>query len=103
MTELENTAQSQHDVGYERKLVLLFALGWGFLFLDRLCISYLMPTLMPALELNNAQVGYIGSITTVCFAISSAVVGALSDRSGYRKNGLFLLFSQQLFYRLPPL
>ncbi len=87
-----------HDTRYEWRLVILFAFGWGFLFLDRLCISYMMPTLTEAMSLTNAQVGLLGSVNTICFAISSIVVGILSDRSGYRKRWLIpFVFATAIF------
>lgn len=73
---------------YGFKLTILFFFSWGFIFLDRLAISFLTPTIMPAMNLNNADIGKIGFVTTGCYAISAVVFGALSDKSGYRKKWL---------------
>ena len=63
---------------YEYGLVFLFFLTWGFIFLDRLAVSHLMPTLVQDLNL------------TIAFAVFGPPIAALSDRTGYRKRFLIL-------------
>lgn len=77
-----------HDKKYENTIVTLFFLSWGFIFLDRLCISFLLPTIVPEMNLTNAQVGQIGFATTGAYAVASVVFGALIDKSGYKKKWL---------------
>lgn len=86
---------------YERTLVSLFFLAWGFVFLDRLVISFLFPIIVPEMNLTNAQVGQIGFVTTAAFALSAVVFGGLSDKSGLRKRWLVpLVFATALFTAL---
>ncbi len=79
--------------GYEYRLLVIFFATWGIVFMDRLAISFLAPTVMPQLNLNNTDIGWIGFATSFCFAISSVIFGFVSDRLGYRKKVLlpFLL------------
>jgi MFS family permease len=79
--------------GYEYRLLAIFFVTWGIVFMDRLAMSFLAPIIMPKLHLNNADIGWIGFATAFCFAISSIVFGFVSDRLGYRKKILlpFLL------------
>jgi len=73
---------------YEFWLVLCFFLTWGFVFLDRLTISFLAPVVMEDLSISQIQYGLIGTATTGCYAISAIIFGALSDKSGVRKKWL---------------
>jgi MFS family permease len=79
--------------GYEYKLLAIFFITWGIVFMDRLAISFLAPIVTPRLNMNNADIGWVGFATSFCFAISSIVFGFVSDRLGYRKKILlpFLL------------
>ena len=79
--------------GYEYKLLAIFFITWGIVFMDRLAISFLAPIVAPKLNMNNADIGWVGFATSFCFAISSITFGFVSDRLGYRKKLLlpFLL------------
>lgn len=79
--------------GYEIRLLAIFFITWGIVFMDRLAISFLAPIVMPKLNLNNTDIGWIGFATASFFAVSSIVFGFVSDRLGYRKKILlpFLL------------
>jgi MFS family permease len=72
--------------GYEYKLLAIFFITWGIVFMDRLAISFLAPIVTPRLHMNNADIGWVGFATSFCFAISSIVFGFVSDRLGYRKK-----------------
>jgi MFS family permease len=79
--------------GYEYRLLAIFFITWGIVFMDRLAISFLAPIVTTKLNMNNADIGWIGFATSFAFAISSIVFGFVSDRWGYRKRLLlpFLL------------
>jgi MFS family permease len=79
--------------GYEYKLLAIFFITWGIVFMDRLAISFLAPIITPKLHMNNADIGWVGFATAFSFAVSSIVFGFVSDRLGYRKKILlpFLL------------
>ncbi|MGI5892635.1 MAG: MFS transporter [Bacillota bacterium] len=79
-----------HDRKYEFTIVLLFFLTWGFVFLDRLSISFLLPVIQPEMGITNMQVGILGFVTTAAYAISAIFFGAVSDKSGLRKRWLVL-------------
>jgi MFS family permease len=85
---------------YENKLLIILALGWGFLFLDRLAINYLMPFIIVDIDLTNTQIGFIAAAFSVTWAISSFFGGMLGDLLGKRKALLILfilLFSLSSF------
>lgn len=73
---------------YELIVVLIFFFTWGFVFLDRLSISFLLPTIQQEIGLTNTDIGYIGFVTSGCYAVSAIVFGVLSDRWGYKKRVL---------------
>jgi MFS family permease len=84
----EGNQKMKREGRYELTLVSLFFLNWGFVFLDRLAISFLLPIIKPEMNITNAQVGEINLVTTGCFAVSAVIFGIASDRSGYRKRWL---------------
>lgn len=49
----------EHDIRYERSAVLLLALGFGLVGLDRWIISPLFPSMMKDLGLNYQDLGNI--------------------------------------------
>src|SRR5882724_2674136 len=67
---------------YEFGLVVLVFFTWGTVFLDRMSVLYLVPYIAPALHLSHAQVGLLASSLAVAWAISSLLLGAVSDRVG---------------------
>lgn len=69
---------------YQTRLVVLFFLTWGTVFLARMSVLYLAPFIAPDLHLSHAQVGLLASALAVAWAGSGLVFGALSDRVGRR-------------------
>jgi len=65
-------------------LVVLLFFTWGTVFLDRMSVLYLAPFIAPALHLTHAQVGLLASSLAVSWALSSLLLGAVSDRFGRR-------------------
>ena len=78
-------AEKSYDRSYEKRIVILFSLTWGFLHLNRLAVNFMMPAIMESIPMTNAQVSYISGATTVAFSISSAIIGYISDRTGHKK------------------
>jgi MFS family permease len=70
---------------YENALVLILGLTFGVVFFDRQAASNLMPYIKPDLRLNDTQVGWIGAVLSLTWAVSALGVGLLSDRTGKRK------------------
>jgi predicted MFS family arabinose efflux permease len=68
--------------GREGAMVAILFATWGLVFLDRMSLLYLAPYIAPDLRLSTAQVGTLAGIIALCWAISAAVFGAVSDRFG---------------------
>ncbi len=77
---------NSNNTRYEITVVLLCFLAWGFVFMDRLVISFLMPVIQPALGITNTQVGQLGFATSIFYVISAVFFGVMSDKLGYRKK-----------------
>lgn len=67
-------------------VAIIFFFTWGLVFLDRLTISFTSEVLMQDLNLSSVQFSALTAVSTLTFAISSIVVGIISDRTGYRKK-----------------
>ncbi|MFC7392952.1 MFS transporter [Scopulibacillus cellulosilyticus] len=86
---------------YERRLVTLLFFAWGFVFLDRLAITFLFPTIAPEIHLSNANLGTINLWQVVGYAASAIIFGMISDKTGYRKKWLVIfVFAASLFSAL---
>ncbi|XZW66055.1 MFS transporter [Acinetobacter baumannii] len=85
---------SPEDIRYEKRMVIMLALLFGVVGLDRLVVVYLFPILIPALNLNNLLAGAIASVLALTWAISSWGLGNLSDTVGRKK---VLIFSSAFF------
>ncbi|MCL6593113.1 MAG: MFS transporter [Alicyclobacillus sp.] len=86
---------------YENGVVAMMFFTFGFVFMERLSVVFLFPFIAPALQLNNAQIGLIVSVLSVCWAISGWVFGAMSDLAGSRRKVLLpitLVFSLLSFF-----
>lgn len=47
--------------GYENKLLAILSLSFGFVFFDRLALSFLFPFVSTELKLTNAHLGTLSS------------------------------------------
>ncbi|CAM2153724.1 MFS transporter [Pararobbsia alpina] len=74
-------------------ILLLLFLTWGTVFLDRMSQLYLAPYMIGDLKLDSGKVGNLAAVTGICWAFSTLVLGALSDRIGRRKVLLPAIFS----------
>jgi predicted MFS family arabinose efflux permease len=85
----------QHDSGYERKTLVLLALGFGLVGLDRWIIAPLFPHMMKDLGLSYQQLGSLIGILSLAWGVFSITMGRLSDRIGRRKImiGAMVMFS----------
>jgi predicted MFS family arabinose efflux permease len=82
---MESTSGSRWDTAYEWKAVLLLALGFGLVGIDRFMIMPLFPVMMADLHLDYQDLGHITGALSVAWGISAMFMGNLSDRIGHRK------------------
>ena len=78
---------------HSKLVLLLLFLTWGTVFLDRMSQLYLAPYMIGDLHLDSAKVGNLAAVTGVCWAISTLLFGALSDRIGRRRVLLPAIFA----------
>ncbi len=69
---------------YYQKLTLLFCLMWGFIGIQRIIISVIMPAIKADLKLSYTQVGLIVAVTGLVWAFGTLFWAALGDRFGRR-------------------
>jgi MFS transporter, ACS family, hexuronate transporter len=69
---------------YYQKLTLLFCLMWGFIGIQRVIISVIMPTIQADLKLSYTEIGLIVAITGLVWAFGTIFWAALGDRFGRR-------------------
>jgi predicted MFS family arabinose efflux permease len=72
-------------VSYEWKAVLLLALGFGLVGLDRWVITPLFPTIVQDLHLTYQDVGNAVGALAIVWGVSAIWMGRLADRIGHRK------------------
>ena len=73
------------DTGYEWKVVLLLALGFGLVGLDRWILSSLWPSMIAELGFQPGTVGTLAGLTGVVWGIFAIFSGRLADKIGHRK------------------
>jgi MFS family permease len=76
---------TQHDSRYERKTLVLLAIGFGLVGLDRWIIAPLFPLMMKDLGLSYQQLGSLIGILSIAWGVCSIAMGRLSDKIGRRK------------------
>ena len=70
---------------YENTLIAILFFTWGTVFLDRMSQHSLAPYFIPEFHLSPHQIGQLGSVVAVTWAISTLFFGALSDRVGRKR------------------
>ena len=73
------------DVAYERKAVLLLALGFGLVGLDRFMILPMFPSIRRDLHLGYQDLGEITGALAITWGVASLFAGRLADRFGQRR------------------
>lgn len=79
---------------YEFGIVILLALLWGILILNRFSIMYLFPFIIDEFKISYAQAGALTSVLAITFASSTWFSGRLSDRFGQK----FILIPATIFF-----
>lgn len=70
---------------YEVTAVLLLALGYGLVGLDRTIIYPLFPVIAKDLGLNYQDLGMISAVLSLCWGLAALFTGRLSDRIGCKR------------------
>lgn len=73
------------DVRYEWKAVVLLALGFGLIGLDRFIILPLFPVIVKDLALDYQDIGNISGALAITWGVAALFMGGISDRIGRRK------------------
>ncbi len=81
---------------YENTLIAILFVTWGTVFLDRTSQHFLAPYFAPEFHLSHAQIGILGSVVAVCWAVSTLFFGALSDRVGRKPILIPVVFAFSL-------
>jgi len=75
---------------YENKLLIILSLSFGFVFFDRLALSFLFPFISAELHLNNTHLGMLSSALALTWALSGVILGAYSDKLASKKPMLII-------------
>lgn len=70
---------------YENRLLLILFLCFGFVFFDRLALSFLFPFVAEELNLNNSHLGMLSSVLALTWAISGMTLGHIADKKDSKK------------------
>ncbi|WP_061291003.1 MFS transporter [Azotobacter vinelandii] len=70
---------------YENRLLLVLFLCFGFVFFDRLALSFLFPFIAKDLGLNNSHLGMLSSILALMWALSGMTLGHVADKKESKK------------------
>jgi MFS family permease len=73
------------DPSYEWKAVVLLAIGFGLVGLDRTIIAPLFPVMVEDLGLTYQDLGTVSGILAIFWGIFSIITGGLSDKIGRRR------------------
>lgn len=87
--------RSDHDLGRERRTLILLSAGFGLVGLDRWIIAPLFPFMMHDLHLDYQSLGTLVGVLGLAWGICSIAMGRLSDRVGRKRIlvGAMLVFS----------
>jgi MFS family permease len=81
---------------YQYLLLVIMSAVFGFVFFDRMVINTLMPYISVELGLNNSQIGLVGGMSALTWAISALLMGWMTDKVDRRKPiliGAIVLFT----------
>jgi len=70
----------------ENRLLAILFMTVGFVFFDRLALSFLFPFMSAELKLTHAQLGMASSVLSLTWALSGTLAGAWSDAHSRRKS-----------------
>jgi sugar phosphate permease len=71
------------SLSYENRLLAILSLGFGFVFFDRLALSFLFPFISSELHLTNVHLGMLSSVLALTWALSGATHGVDAEMETY--------------------
>lgn len=83
--QTDRTGIEGHDSAYEWKAVVLLALGFGLVGIDRWIIAPLAPAIMKDLGISPQQMNNLIAILGITWGLASILMGNLADSLGRRK------------------
>lgn len=82
---LRSAAAPIGRIGGQLPLAILLSFAFGTVMLDRMIQLFLAPDLAQAFHLSGGQIGLLAGVVSVCWAVSTAVFGFVSDRVGRKR------------------
>ena len=79
-------AGERFTVKYYQKLLILLALMWGFVGIQRVVVSIIMPAIQADMKLTYTDVGMVVSVTGLVWAFGALFWSMLGDRFGRRRT-----------------
>jgi sugar phosphate permease len=70
-------------LSYENRLLAILSLGFGFVFFDRLALSFLFPFIAGELHHTNVHLGMLSSVLALTWALSGATHGVDAEMETY--------------------
>jgi len=70
---------------YYQKLLILLALMWGFVGIQRVVVSIIMPAIQADMKFTYTDVGMVVSVTGLVWGFGALLWSALGDRFGRRR------------------
>lgn len=77
-------------IGYENRVLIVLFFAFGFVFFDRLAISFLFPFIQGEMNLTNSDLGVLSAVLALTWSISGPTLGIFAGRTR-RKIPLFAL------------
>ena len=90
------SARQSSGRGYEYAAVAMLGITFGLVWLDRNAVNVLMPFIVKDLRFTATEVGLVGSVVSITWALAGYAAGHASDAMGRRKSLLLaavVLFS----------
>lgn len=83
---------------YENAIVLMMFFTFGFVFMERLSITFLFPFIKKDLHLTDTEIGMLASVLSVCWALSGYFFSSVADFVDSRKKILIpITFAFSIF------
>lgn len=86
----EQFVHRPYSRAYEWQLVIIFFFLWGFIFLDRMVVAFITPTLADYFKLSFEKIGLITTVTNLCYAIATILFGIFAVKVKRPKKWLVI-------------